>query len=55
MCVMDMIGFLSSKHEKLMDKNTMYYASLKMFLLYSFISLNFKLVGVGRGCVLGLG
>ena len=45
MCVMDMIGFLSSKHEKLMDKNTMYYASLKMFLLYSFISLNFKLVG----------
>ena len=37
--------FLSSKHEKLMDENTMYYAPLKMFLLYYFISLNFILVG----------
>ena len=42
---MDMIQSLSSKHEKLMDENTMYYAPLKMFLLYYFISLNFKLVG----------
>ena len=28
-----------------MDENTMYYALLKIFLLYYFISLNFKLVG----------
>ena len=29
---MDIIEFLSSKHEKLMDENTMYYAPLKMYL-----------------------
>ena len=45
MSVMDKIESLSSKPEKLMDENTMYYALLKMFLLYYFISLNFKLVG----------
>ena len=44
MSVMDKIESLSSKPEKLMDENTMYYALLKMFLLYYFISLNFKLV-----------
>jgi len=42
---MDMIESLSSKPGKLIDENTMYYAPLKMFLLYYFISLNFKLVG----------
>ena len=42
---MDMIEFLPSQHEKLMDENIMYYALLKVFLLYYFISLNFKLVG----------
>jgi len=36
---------LSNKSEKLMDENTMYYAPLKIFLLYYFIYLNFKLVG----------
>jgi len=40
-----MIESLSSKPEKLMDENAMYYAPLKIFLLYYFISLNFKLVG----------
>ena len=40
-----MIKSLSSKPRKLMDENTIYYAPLKMFLLYYFISLNFKLVG----------
>ena len=45
MSVMDMIESFSSKLGKLMDENTMYYAPLKMFLLYYFISLNFKLVG----------
>ena len=47
MYVMNMIESLSSKLEKLMDENTIYYAPLKIFLLYYFISLNFKLVG---GC-----
>ena len=42
---MDMIESLFNKPEKLMDEKAMYYASLKMFLLYYFISLNFKLVG----------
>ena len=43
MFVIDMIEFLSSKHKKLMDENTIYYVLLKMFfLLYYFISLNFK-------------
>ena len=45
MSIMDMIESLSSKPGKLIDENTMYYAPLKMFLLYYFISLNFKLVG----------
>ena len=47
MYVMNMIESLSSKLEKLMDENTIYYAPLKIFLLYYFISLNFKLV---EGC-----
>ena len=42
---MNMIKFLSSKPEKFMGENAKYYAPLKMFLLYYFISLNFKLVG----------
>ena len=42
---MEMIKFISCKHEKFIGKNTMYYAPLKMFLLYDFISLTFKLVG----------
>ena len=42
--VVNMIEFLSSKHEKLMDENAMHYVPLKMFLLYYFISWNFKLV-----------
>ena len=41
---MNMIKFLSSKPEKFMGENAKYYAPLKMFLLYYFISLNFKLV-----------
>jgi len=45
MSIMDMIESLSSKFEKLIDENEMYYAQLKIFLLYYFISLNFKLVG----------
>ena len=42
---MNMIEFISNKHEKLIDENIIYYALLKMFLLYYFITLNFKLVG----------
>ena len=42
---MDMIESIYSKHGKLMDENTMYYAPLKIFLLSYFISLKFKLVG----------
>ena len=34
MYVVNMIEFLSSKHEKLMDENAMHYVPLKMFLLY---------------------
>ena len=40
---MDMIESLPSKPGQLIDENTMYYTLLKMFLLYYFISLNFKL------------
>ena len=37
MSVVNMIEFLSSKHEKLMDENAMHYVPLKMFLLYYLI------------------
>ena len=41
---MNMIQFIPSKPGKFMGENAIYYAPLKMFLLYYFISLNFKLV-----------
>ena len=44
MSIMDMIESFSSKLEKFMDENIMYYAPLNIFLLHYFISLNFKLV-----------
>jgi len=40
---MDMIESLSSKSKKFMGENAMYFAP-SIFLLYYFISLNFKLV-----------